>query len=187
MDTKKIILKYIILLIFNILILITLVRIIIYLGLVNQKEIETFNENIYKCTQKKIDFQNDYNLCFIITPDDCTCFDLHLSREFINEIKELYYLRHKKVSFTYIVTGKYLENEKIAFVENVVKESDVFLDRKNKMRKYLFKKFGFSSTPFLVIFNREGRIKYWQGFNVETGTDSLTVKNDLFNLLSSIK
>lgn len=96
-------------------------------------------------------------------------------------------MKRIKINLCYVVTGKYSDQEKAAFMEKVKKEADVFMDSDNKIREGLKERFGISKTPFLIILNKSGRVKYWQTLEIEEGSTFNAIKNSLLTLIMVIK
>ena len=62
--------------------------------------------------------------------------------------------------------------------------NDIYIDKKNKAKMFIFKEFGTFRTPFLIILNKDGKVKYWQAFQSSIKAEKACF--DLINLLEAI-
>jgi thioredoxin-related protein len=146
-----------------------------------------FDGIINKYARNSICLQNDYNLFFIVSLDDCNCIYFHLTVDFINQIEELSRSKSKTIALSFIIIGNYSDQEKTAFVGNVKNRANVFMDNNSMFREGLAETFGVSTTPLFIVLNKSGHIKYWQSFGIEDGTNSDLIKNNLLALLTAMK
>ena len=62
------------------------------------------------------------------------------------------------------MTGDYTEEEKIDYIRKIKKHINLYIDKNNKAKMFLLKKYDKMRTPFLLILTKKGETKYWQFF-----------------------
>jgi len=124
-----------------------------------------FEKFIRQNTGKILNISSEYNLYFIITPIDCQkCIEPFLNLNFINEIKKIGYERNITLSINYIISGDYSEDEKMSLISEIKNEVNVYIDKNNQAKNFLYANFYTLRTPFLIILKQNGQLKYWQDF-----------------------
>ena len=149
----------------GLLFILTLYNLFHFIG--NNKECHnpTLNDFVNKNTKKELDNSAEYNLYFFVTPFDCQiCCEYMLQIEFINKIKKIFKFKKNSLSISYIVSGDYTQKEKLEYISDIIKGINYYLDENNSAKEFLIKAFGTSRTPFLLILDSNGKVKYWQYF-----------------------
>lgn len=125
----------------------------------------SFGNFIKNNTGKNLNLSSEYNLYFIITPIDCQkCIEPLVNVDFISEIKRISCKKELSMSINYIISGDYSEEEKMDFISEIRSEVNVYIDKNNQAKDFLYSKFHTLRTPFLIILKQNGQIKYWQDF-----------------------
>ncbi|MGQ9800651.1 MAG: hypothetical protein ACUVRL_03170 [Candidatus Saccharicenans sp.] len=125
----------------------------------------SFENFIINNTGKSPNISSEYNLYFIITPIDCQkCIESVVSLNFINETNRIAYKKDATISINYIISGDYSEEEKMDFISEIRNEVNVYIDKNNQAKDFLYTNFHTLRTPFLIILKQNGQLKYWQDF-----------------------
>lgn len=124
------------------------------------------DEFIQKNTDKTLDNLSEYNLYFFVTPLDCeSCSKYILQKEFIERLKDILQSKEESITINYIVSGDYTEDEKTDYIANIIDSIDnYYIDDNNKVKRFLLENFRTPRTPFLLISDNFGMIRYWQHF-----------------------
>ena len=154
-----------------------------YLNITSYGRSSSISDFISDNTIKDIQYNESYNLFFIVTPIDCECLSYFSSMAFIRRIKEV--VNKNSFSINYIVSGDYSEKELEQHIDKIKScINDVYIDKNNKAKMFIFDRFGTFRTPFLLILNKDGKVKYWQEFQSSIKAEKAC--NDLFQLLEAI-
>jgi len=155
-----------------------------YIGINKKNTVRTHEEFIIKNTGFEMDNSAKYNLYFFITPIDCKCLGHIKSREFVENIYKI--KNNGIVKVNYVVSGDYDHDHLYGYVKNIKDIiNQIYIDRNNNVKMYLFKEFGTLRTPFLLILDSNGKVKYWQYFDSSLPVNELA--NVFYHLLEAIQ
>lgn len=176
---------------FNRLLLITIIILTLYnginylMGKGNTSYYSLLIKFIQNNTDNKLNCNSEYNLFFVITPVDCQCLDYIITIDFIENIKSIFEEKKKTLSINYIVSGDFNVNELKNYISPIKNNIGYYIDKNNKAKAFIFKYFNTYRTPFLLIFDINGTIKYWQNFS--SNTSSTETFYNFFKLMEAIE
>jgi len=105
---------------------------------------------------------------------------------FINNLKMIAFKKGLSICISYVLTGDYTKEEKMEFISDIKNEITIYIDKKNKAKTFLWKKFGTIKTPFLIILTRKGEIKYFNDFEPDEKYGYRYVDQKLFRILEEV-
>ena len=88
-----------------------------------------------------------------------------------------------------VIKGKFREDlyyRLMEFISDIKNEITIYIDKKNKAKTFLWKKFGTIKTPFLIILTRKGEIKYFNDFEPDEKYGYRYVDQKLFRILEEV-
>ncbi len=149
----------------------------------------SLNKFIRNNTDKRLNNSSEFNLYFFVTPMDCKCLNYFLTDDFIRGIKKIeekksFPIDKKSFSINYIVSGDYTKRELEDYISPIKSEINYYIDKNNKAKMFIFNKFSTFKTPFLLILDSSGRVKYWQAFRSNIRIEDICSR--LFKLLEAI-
>ena len=150
-------------------------------------EKKTLREFLKETCGKELNVSCDYNLYIIVSPLDCQeCVKNIITEDFIESLKKVSIKKRATLSINYVITGDYSREEKIEFVSRIKNEVEIFIDKKNSAKDYLYAKFKTMRTPFIIILPRIGQIKCWQALEPDENYDYRHLDKKVLNLLEAI-
>jgi len=143
----------------------------------------SLSEFIDDNTDMKIINNSELNLYFIVTPIDCDCLRFFTSTYFIKKMRAS--TEKKSISINYIVSGDYKKSELEEYVNSIKDGTDrIYFDENNKAKMFLFQQFRTFRTPFVIILNKNGIVRYWQPIMSTVKPDK--IYQDLIKILEVI-